>query len=259
MKCGTTLLSNYFSKNPKIKINKGDSHLFLKNNSKTINHKINELYSEKTFNIDKSASYSLMIKDFSKFYNHNENAKYIWIVRDPVKRAFSNYVHAINRGLEKKSFIECFMYDKKFTDMPTTKNYFLRSKYKFQIKNLLSHVNKKNIHFIVFEDFISNPISVLNDIYTFLGLDNYNHQIIKNEKKRNKSYTSKIYFIYPWIRKIFGKKLVVFINSKFHFKNNLSLKINKTEKKMLSNFYEEDMSFLIQNFNLDLSSWNSYE
>ena len=79
------------------------------------------------------------------------------------------------------------------------------------------------------------------------------------KKKRNKSYTSKIYFIYPWIRKIFGKKLVVFINSKFHFKNNLSLKINKTEKKMLSNFYEEDMSFLIQNFNLDLSSWNSYE
>lgn len=257
MKSGTTLLSNFLNQNSKIKINNGDSHLFLsKNHNDLITKKINSNYDINTFNVDKSASYSLLLEDYSRILSHNENAKFIWILRDPIKRAFSNYIHAINRGLESRSFIKCFYDDLKIKKNFDHTNYFHRSKYKNQIKKLVNKVKKDKILFIVFEDFIKDPNTTLNDLYKFINLKSYIHNLQLDDKKKNTTYTSKLYKLYPIINFLFGRKAVLFLNSKLHFNNRLQMKISKSEKRELDKFFSIDKNFLKNQLKLDIEKWN---
>ena len=257
MKSGTTLLSNFLNQNSKIKINDGDSHLFLDHNDQiSINKYISKNYCNDTYNIDKSASYSLLLDDFSRILSHNENAKFIWILRDPIKRAFSNYVHAINRGLESRSFIECFYDDLKIKKNFDQTNYFHRSKYKNQIKKLINNVKKDKILFIVFENFINDPNTTLNDIYKFINLKSYKHNLQLDDKRKNTTYTTKLYTLYPIINFLFGRKAVLFLNSKLHFNNRLQMKISKSNKRELDKFFLIDKKFLINQLKLDIEKWN---
>lgn len=257
MKSGTTLLSNYLKQNPKIKINDGDSHLFLNENSNnTVSKKINSIYSSNSYNIDKSASYSLLLKDYGRILSHNNNAKFIWILREPIKRAFSNYVHAINRGLESRTFIQCFRDDLKTKNTNCTTNYFHRSKYENQIKNLLNHVHEDKILFIVFEDFIKDPKTTLNNIYKFIGLKKYTHSLNLDEKKKNTTFTSRFHSFYPIIKFLFGRRIVLLLNSKLHFNNRLKININKDDKIKLKKYYFRDKEFLKNQLKLDIDKWN---
>lgn len=256
MKSGTTLLSNYLKQNPKIKINDGDSHLFLNENSNnTISKKINSIYSSSSYNIDKSASYSLLLKDYDRILSHNKNAKFIWILREPIERAFSNYVHAINRGLESRTFIQCFRDDLKTKNANSTANYFHRSKYENQIKDLISSVNKDKILFIVFEDFTKDPNSTLNNVYKFINLKKHIHSLNLDEKKKNTSFTSKLYRFYPIIKLIFGRRVVLLLNSKVHFNNRLKINVNKADKRKLDKFYFRDKEFLKNELKIDIDKW----
>lgn len=255
MKCGTTSLANYLDQHPDVIINKGDSHLFLsKNNRNYIQNKVDEFYQTGKMNIDKSASYSFILNSFDRLLSHNKDAKFIWLLRDPLERAYSNFVHSVNRGLEKKSFYSCFK-EVENVNIKIENQYFRRSKYSNEIKKVLQDVDKKNILFLLFEDLIADPQQQLNLVHKFLNLPKHKY-VELNHKKKNSTFTSIFYPFYPVLSRLFGRKFVLIFNSFFHFNNKLKMSLNRDKKLEILDYFKEDYLFVKEEIMKDISFWN---
>lgn len=104
-----------------------------------------------------------------------ESVKFIFVLRNPVERAFSHYLMTYRRGLEPLSFSEAVEreplriargYSGKMHYSYVDRGYYLR-----QIERFLRRIDRKHMHFILTEDLQNTPSTVLKDIFVFLGVD----------------------------------------------------------------------------------------
>ncbi len=94
-------------------------------------------------------------------YSVVPNARFIYIMRDPVNRTFSAYWHQVRAGSETRSFKEAIKED----------TYYLRTSHYFgQIELYLERFSKSQFLFLTFEEFIKNPYETARACFTFLGL-----------------------------------------------------------------------------------------
>ncbi len=123
--------------------------------------------------------------------NISPNTKMIFMMRNPIDRAYSAYKYFLARGFLS---IEDVEYDKShghaegfhryvkkvLTDREKRKNImrnqmkyivFSQSNYGFCIKQYLKHFKKENMNFVIFEDFIKDQKGACQDIYRFLGVN----------------------------------------------------------------------------------------
>lgn len=110
------------------------------------------------------------------------SAKIIIILRNPVDRAYSLYNWMIREGYEWKTSFERALvaeeyrfYDKnfKYNNPQYYYNYlyFHSGKYAAQIERYIENFPKNNILFLLFDDFVRDPISTTQKVYSFLGVD----------------------------------------------------------------------------------------
>lgn len=133
-------------------------------------------------------------------------AKLVYIMRNPVKRAFSYYVQLM------KNYQNCY----KTTDIPKTFEEFLFDRgplvgkknspnlasfdnhlsyepklltsggmYFNQINEYLKYYNRSSLHIMIFEDFISDPLTELTKLYEFLGVSTSNLALDFTEVREN--------------------------------------------------------------------------
>ena len=99
------------------------------------------------------------------------DAKLIWIFRDPVQRAFSNYLHARKKGSEPLSFRRAIEREDERVKENIFYGYAQRSKYAPQVERFLGLFPASNMLFLLFEDLVRAPQTELNKATGFLGVE----------------------------------------------------------------------------------------
>jgi hypothetical protein len=90
------------------------------------------------------------------------NVKLIFMLRDPVTRAYSHYWHLVNSGRA--------IYDFESTLRHTPGTILQRGFYKEQIERFMRYFPKDQLKFIIFEEFTQNIQFTIDSVCGFLGL-----------------------------------------------------------------------------------------
>jgi hypothetical protein len=97
--------------------------------------------------------------------------KIVMILRDPVKRAYSQYWdnrRHLSEPLDEVQIIDCYLqeeYD------PNTRGYFSRGIYIKFIEKYLEFFTRDKIHVMILEDLTDHPQEELRKLFNFLGID----------------------------------------------------------------------------------------
>ena len=108
-----------------------------------------------------------------------DKVKFVVILRNPIDRAFSHYLHTSRDEYEKLSFIESLSKEterlesfvKEKDDLSYARFcYKDSSMYSSHLKNYFNIFNKEQFCIILFNDFVKNRSSTINKILSFLDL-----------------------------------------------------------------------------------------
>lgn len=222
-KCGTTSLFHYLNKHPDIYIPEVKECRFFSQLPKNFNGLGAESFVNTGITDEKEY--------FSLFDNQNQNCgdisndylyyyeesiknikKYldddvkIIILRNPVDRAYSNYMHAVRDGWENLTFEDAIIEEeKRINDNWGWPYYYIKVGFYFeQVKAYLDSF--KNVKVYLFDD-LKNKNEFLNDLYEFLEVEQI--ESLEDDKEYNVSGYPKNKFIHNFLNK--DSKLKSFI------------------------------------------------
>jgi hypothetical protein len=261
MKGGTSTIVDLLNQHPDITLPNKELYYF--SNSKNY-PKGDEWYSSqiregidlsKKIVGEKCVGYSFIDKTASRIHKYKSDIKFIWVLRNPVIRTYSNYLHNFYNGLDTLSFEEAIEQEENRITQNIFLGYKRRSNYLSQFKNYLNYFDKSQFLFLEFDELILNQNNVANRILNFIGASPFDFQNVHSNKTTVTVFPKLIQFAinkygywsnpHKLIRKI---KYPLFIKS--------VPKMNKqTEIKLSEYFYEHniELSKLIE---LDCTKWN---
>lgn len=201
-----------------------------------------------------------------RIYHHVPNIKLIAMLRNPVERAFSNYVWAVRDRAESLTNFEDALGTEaaRIADNWGPKwRYKDQGFYYQQLKAYYEIFNPEQIKICLYEDFVTNPIAIMQEIFAFLDIDS---DFIPDMSERHNS--SKIPRNKAW-HQFLDKPNVIKSTVKhllpLNFRQNL--KQNAKEKNLfkptldskirehLRSEYREDILQLQDLIDRDLSLW----
>ncbi len=206
-----------------------------------------------------------------------DKVKLLFILRDPVSRAYSHYWLTKRRGLEELSFEEAIKVEKQ----RLSKGYFERLHFSYtdrgfysrQIERFLKLFPRKNMHFMLFEKLIDSPFPEIKRLLLFLEVDpSWAGTIAENFTPKNvkglSRFTALSRFIFKDnpIKKIFRKILPYRLRKKFTEKlfwliEEKNMKpfspppLQENLKRNLKLLYAEEVEKLEDILDIDLSIW----
>jgi hypothetical protein len=207
------------------------------------------------------------------------NMKLIFILRNPVDRAYSHYLMNFHkRGIEKEPFIHALNLEpqrisKSWNDRHLY-SYMDRGFYAKQISRYLEFFPRDNMKFIIFEDFILHREKILRELFAeldcnfdLLPKNALSIKVFSTGNPRSKLLRDFIYrpkplpqFIKNCLTNIMGDETIYKLTVKAmelnqkKFTNNEN-KIDESLKKALLNVYTEDIKKLENIIQRDLSQW----
>jgi len=100
-------------------------------------------------------------------------AKLIAILRHPAERAFSNYCHLLREGRETLGFAEALEAEesRKQANWAPAWQYKSRGFYHRELSPYYTLFDPEQIRVYLFEDLISDPIGLMQEIFRFVGAD----------------------------------------------------------------------------------------
>jgi hypothetical protein len=98
----------------------------------------------------------------ARMYSVLPETKLIYVLRDPIDRVLSHYVHNYAHGRESRPFSEVIR--------NPDSNYIQTSKYYFQIQAFLEYYSVKQLLLIESERLRRDTVNVVNDVFKFLNL-----------------------------------------------------------------------------------------
>jgi len=264
-KSGTTALSYYLSKHRNISMMpKGETHFFDNNENYQKGPDAFDFLTkadEKKIIGQNSSTYiySYVPERIKKYFPH---VKLIFILRNPVSRAYSHYWHAVSKFREDLSFEDALNVEEERISKSLfhLMNYSYKSSghYMEMISNFLEFFPKEQMYFIIFEQFKKDPKTEINNYLKFIGQKPFEEipalrkhksttRIPKNKtagKLLYNQFTRKYGFCYPLVytyKKIFSKDYPP---------------MKQTTKDELINYYAVNNQSLAQFLKKDLSFWN---
>lgn len=214
------------------------------------------------------------------YQDFGDKLKIIFIMRNPVDRAFSHFKYSdrnIFIDIDKKSLSHGERFDYIVSQLLGVKNnqfYLMNTPYKHIIttgnyyniiNQYLQYYNRKNIKFLIFEEFINNPEIVCKELFHFLGINinnDINYRIKSNEGnriKRNETLGVICNFILqirnniilhtPYLGETFDlllNKLYYIFSLLLTKKDNDKTKMSTHTRKMLEDYYREDKNHLTE-------------
>lgn len=113
--------------------------------------------------------------------------KLIWILREPVSRAYSHYNFFVGMGKERLSFEKAIDRELSGNTRDFTMRYLDRSIYVSQIKHYLEYFDQSQMLILLYEDYYRDRINVLTKTAQFLGI-NLKFKFSPNTKYKNLTY-----------------------------------------------------------------------
>jgi len=128
---------------------------------------------------EKSSAYLENINALNHLKNViTKQTRFLFIVREPVKRAYSNYLRSKNNGLETLSFSEAIKLEGQRQDpFPPEKSYvrpfdyLIRGDYATYAERYLNAFGRDRVKFILFENIQHAPDAFYKDLQTFIQVD----------------------------------------------------------------------------------------
>jgi len=169
-KAGTTSLQRYLGLHPQIFMSdpKEPKHFSKKNNWSRGNGRYLKLFEAATgmpivgeashhyTHLPASKGVAERIKEF------NPSARFIYIVRDPIERAISQYWWNWQNGNEWRDPLEAIKSDPQYRDL---------SNYPLQLEPYLRLFGRAALKIIVLEELSENPQKKMNEVYSWLGVE----------------------------------------------------------------------------------------
>lgn len=196
-KAGTTSLNNYLRSHPSISGHETIEFSFFANKEEWDKgfESAYDTYFENSGAqrvVAKNVTISLDKDSLPRLKKHNPDAKIVFLLREPVSRAYSAYTMAVKNGWMKRSFTEFkdLLANNKYDDI-MYRHFVGHGIYSKQLELLLKYFPKENIRLYLFEEFKKTPQLICNDIFSWLNISNH---IIENEI-HNPTYQPKSGFV----------------------------------------------------------------
>jgi hypothetical protein len=125
---------------------------------------------------EKSTSYMESEKTAIRISECYPDAKIVFLLRDPISRAISNYRFSVKNGFEKLSMKDAFLHEKERREhydharvSASPFAYLKRGRYVEYISMYHRHFAKENIKVVIQERFVGSA-PAMQDLFSFLGV-----------------------------------------------------------------------------------------
>ena len=287
-KCGTTSLFHYLKQHPEIfmpkqkelhfftqpqifKLNKGPKDKVVKQSHIKSEKEYLELFKSVKDEVavgDASPSYINYPENFGMIKQYLNDPKVIVIVRDPINRAYSNYLHLKRELRETMDFFSALKNEDNRREESYSDFWYYRFNSTYYKKILMAKKTFSNVLVLTSEEFKRNPEITLKKVYSFLGVK----LIVKKQALETKFNVGGYY----------KKNLITsLIFQPSRFKNALKKIIKPTRgiKMLVSRFSrlfqikqpsidQDSLNYLKKHFskeinnlkkmNIDVSKWRKY-
>jgi hypothetical protein len=189
MKCGTSTLLGYMRQHREIYMAPREVHFFDRN----YNCRRGIGWYEKQFASgaqhraigEKTPGYCFVPQAAERIHRHLPEVKLIWIFRDPVARAYSNYWHFLHRGNERAGFADAITKGLQQEQRVGRSDcvYLDKGRYAEQIRNYLRFFPREQLLFLRFEDFFRDPSLLLRPVFAFIAVSP--DEVIDTQRRRN--------------------------------------------------------------------------
>lgn len=210
--------------------------------------------------------YDQTIKNIMHYHPDHHKLKILMLLRNPVNRAFSQYMWRLRDGREELSFEEAIAReaDRKKKGYSIDYFYIDRGMYYQQVKAYMQSF--RSVKVLLLDDMVNDTESMLRVICRYLGVDD--QYIFRVEKERNVSYEPRWNFL--------GRLVTSESSLKFHLLNQLPdnwkkgirqqfdkwntktgspVILSPETESYLRAIYREDILQLQDLIGRDLSSW----
>lgn len=287
-KCGTTSLHHYLSEHPQIFMpSQKELHFFtyeilskLKNGPKDGAVKKTQIQDSKKYldfyrNVkneiavgDASPSYINYPNQFLKIKEYLEDPKFIIVLRDPINRAYSNYLHLKREQRETLTFKEAVNRENKRIKDKYSDFWYYKFNSTYYDKILKAKETFKEVLIITSEELNENHEATMKKVYKFLDVDcNF---ITKRKSNRfnkggyyKKNLFTKIIFQPSKFKNLIKKVIKPTPSLKILLARVASLFRAKTEEideetvLYLTKHFREDVKKL-KSLNINTSNWRDY-
>jgi hypothetical protein len=258
MKCGTTTLAHFCTHHPSIAIPEKEVHYFDYDRNYS---KGDSWYEEELLNCRKDSTliygektpYSFYTYTAERIAKYRPDMKLVWIFRNPVDRAYSNYNHDLYNIDEWRSFESCL---KKEESRDVLYQYLSKGRYIEQVDHYLKYFPVAQMKFLLLEDLLKNPDRELSEVFRFLGVPESKEAVSKQVHSKKSLQPRNPAILYFYKKFISGKGRVWNYLWRKNFSEHAKRKLNPATREMLLNYYKEWNTKLAVRTGLDLSSWN---
>jgi hypothetical protein len=284
MKAATTSLYNYLKQHPDIFMPKVKEPMFFNNYQQNNNYVAKGAKRKKITTLEQYKSLFDEVKnegaigEASPSYIYNQkaaelikkeipNVKIIVVLRQPVERAYSNFLHAKRAGKEPENdFKKTFDLekDRKIANWSPLYHYKSKGFYFEQLQRYFNLFPKENIKILLFEDVVKTPMESTQKLFSFLEVDTN----FKPDTSRKSNVSGKPKGILGWVlMKIRYYNLLPNIQlSKYLPQSAIRLLFNavyekpekldkQLKKKLTEKHFKSDILQLEKLIEKDLSHW----
>lgn len=129
-----------------------------------------------------------------RIFEYNPNIKLIFILRNPIERAFSNWNMEFDRNSDKETFSNAIRSERdrikeSLPQQHRVYSYVDRGLYSEQIKLYKSYFPDNQLMFIKYEEFYTNQEKILFDIFKFLGVSSDEFTFEKKTVHKRKKHS----------------------------------------------------------------------
>ncbi|MBX9948522.1 MAG: sulfotransferase [Candidatus Obscuribacterales bacterium] len=236
---GTTYLHTILTEHPEIELNQPwwpEPKFFLNEDAPSrIDEYLKKYYfrNDEPLHGEKSVCYMEHTEVIERIARSFPDARIIFILRDPVDRAISNYWYSFGNQLENATIEQALM-DESFAERPYDKAkiigcppyyYLRRGKYSGYLDKYLEYFDRSQIKILVSEVFFNNARAI-SDLFEFLN--------IKSDFSPP-SMARKVNSYLPSDKDMSGSQV----------------------EKFLTNYYAESVADLTKRYGVDTSHWKS--
>ncbi|MGP8034296.1 MAG: sulfotransferase family protein [Steroidobacteraceae bacterium] len=97
-----------------------------------------------------------------RILSFNPEARFLYIMRDPVDRAISHYWHRVRWWGERRSMLDAIRSDPQYLDV----SYYAR-----QLREYLRYAGRDRVYALTYESLLADPPNQLSSVYTWLKVN----------------------------------------------------------------------------------------
>jgi len=187
-------------------------------------------------------------------YDFNPKMKLIAILRNPIERAFSNYLMYVRWGEETRSFSRALRDVLEGKELPQGKQYIYLGHYLESLKTYRDKFGENQLLVLINEDLRRDAVGTFRSICDYLEVDS--NFVPDFKKKYNTNDSVEIRSFHKFLKKLDGKlNYTRLMSSNIRSYVYSKPKMKQRDKDLLKTLYGEEIKALSVFLNRDLSHW----